>query len=153
MKYRASKSPFQNNGVDFFSKVFQNRLHRTPNEYIEEKIKTGSKIDDIRYLFNVVAAEISLQNSCKYFDFDYFYNRSNKQIKTPQSNFHKSATRPQNAGAKWSAEDEQLLVKMYNNGATKREMCDRFKRTETGLAARLVHLGIIKDRDVFRNRK
>ena len=60
---------------------------------------------------------------------------------------------PKNAGAKWSAEEEQLLVKMYNSGATKREMCDRFKRTETGLAARLVHLGVISDRDVFRSRK
>ena len=147
------KSKKLNTNPEFFIRVFQNRLHRTPNEYIEEKIKTGSKIDDIRYLFNVVAAEISLQNSCKYFDFDYFYNRSNKQIKTPQSNFHKSATRPQNAGTKWSAEDEQLLVKMYNNGATKREMCDRFKRTETGLAARLVRLGIIEERKVFYKRK
>lgn len=149
----ANKNKTQNTSPAFFVKAFQNRLHRTPNEYIDEKLATGSKLDAIKYLFNIQAAAISQSNNCGYFDFDYFYNRSNKQIKTPQSNFHKSATRPQNAGTKWSAEDEQLLVKMYNNGATKREMCDRFKRTETGLAARLVHLGIIKDRDVFRNRK
>lgn len=139
--------------LSLFVKAFQNRLHRTPNEYIDEKLATGSKLDAIKYLFNIQAAAISQSNNCGYFDLDYFYNRNSKHIKTTQSNFHKSATRPQNAGTKWSAEDEQLLVKMYNNGATKREMCDRFKRTETGLAARLVHLGIIKDRDVFRNRK
>lgn len=147
MEYKANKS------LSLFVKAFQNRLHRTPNEYIDEKLATGSKLDAVKYLFDIQAAAISQSNNCGYFDFDYFYNRSNKQIKIPQSNFHKSTTRPQNAGTKWSAEEEQLLVKMYNSGATKREMCDRFKRTETGLAARLVHLGVISDRDVFRSRK
>lgn len=60
---------------------------------------------------------------------------------------------PKNAGAKWTEEEEQLLVKMYNSGATKKEMCDRFKRTENGLAARLVRLGVISERDIFRNIK
>ncbi len=146
MEYKTNKS------LSLFIKAFQKRLHRTPDEYIDEKLATGSKIDDIKYLFNVIAAEISLQNRCGYFDFDCFYNRrSNNSKPTPPK--HKKGNRPENAGAKWSAEDERLLVKMYNSGATKREMCDRFKRTETGLAARLVRLRVIKDRDTFRNRK
>lgn len=136
-----------------FIKAFQERLHRTPDEYIDEKLATGSKFADIRYLFNIVAAQISQQNNCRFFDFDYFYNRSNKQIKTPQSNSHKSVTRPQNAGKLWTAEEEQLLIKLYNSGATKAEMCERFGRTENGLAARLVRLGIIKDQDIFKNIK
>lgn len=139
--------------LSLFVKAFQNRLHRTPDEYIDEKLSTGSKLDAVKYLFDIQAAAISQSNNCGYFDFDYFYNRSNKQIKTPQSNFHKSATRPQNAGTKWSAEEEQLLVKMYKNGATKKEMRGTFSRTENALAARLVHLGVISDRDVFRSRK
>lgn len=146
MEYKANKS------LSLFVKAFQKRLHRTPNKYIDEKLATGSKIDDVKYLFNVIAAEISLQNRCVYFDFDCFYNRCRNNGKLMSPNNHK-VSRPENAGTKWSKEDKQLLVKMYNSNATKKEMCDRFKRTETGLAARLVRLGVIKDRDVFRNRK
>ena len=154
MRYKASKSSYQNNGVDFFVKAFQNRLHRTPYEYIDEKIATGSKIDDIRYLFNVVSAEISLQNSCEYFDFDYFYSRRNYYHKgNPHNAPTKISNRPKNAGKLWSKEDERLLIKMYESGAAKRAMSDRFGRTENGLAARLVRLGIIEGREVFYNRK
>ena len=60
---------------------------------------------------------------------------------------------PENAGKAWTMEEEQLLIKMYNSGVSKKEMCDAFKRTEVALAARLVHLGIIESRDVFRGRK
>lgn len=149
MRYKASKASHQNNDVEFFVKVFQNRLHRTPDEYIDEKLATGSKLDAVKYLFDIQAAAISQSNNCGYFDFDYFYNCSNKHVKAPQSNSHKSATRPQNAGKLWTAEEEQLLIKLYNSGATKAEMCERFGRTEKGLAARLVRLGVIKDRDTF----
>ena len=60
---------------------------------------------------------------------------------------------PKNAGAKWTEEEERLLIEMYKSGATKKEMQGTFCRTENALAARLVHLGVIKDRDTFRNRK
>ena len=60
---------------------------------------------------------------------------------------------PKNAGAKWTEEDEQLLIKMYKSGATKKEMRGTFNRTENALAARLVRLGVISERDVFRNIK
>ena len=149
MRYKASKASHQNNDVEFFVKVFQNRLHRTPNEYIDEKLATGSKLDAVKYLFDIQAAAISLQNNCKYFDFDYFYNRNSNHIKTKQSNSHKSTARPQNAGKLWTAEEEPLLIKLYNSGATKAKMCERFGRTENGLAARLVRLGVIRDRDTF----
>ena len=127
-------------------------MHRTPDEYIDEKLATGSKFADIRYLFNIVAAQISQQNNCRFFDFDYFYNHrwSNRKPTPPNK---RKVYRPENAGKKWSAEDDKILIHMYNSGATKREMCNRFERTERGLAARLVRLGIIEDREVFYKRK
>lgn len=149
--YKCSKTHkplLPNNNPNFLVEAFKKRLGRTPNEYINEKIKTGSEIDAIRYLFDVVAAEISNQNNCKFFDFNYFYNSN-----VPYTASERVAKRPENAGKAWSAEEEQLLIKMYNSNSTKKEMCDTFKRTENGLAARLVHLGIIKDRDEFRGRK
>ena len=59
---------------------------------------------------------------------------------------------PENTGKPWTVEDETLLKEMYANGATKSEICRILKRTVTGVAARLVHMGIIDNRDIFRDR-
>lgn len=45
------------------------------------------------------------------------------------------------------------IYTMTNSSATKNEICNRFKRTENGLAIRLVQLGIIENKKVFFNRK
>ena len=140
-----------NTNPQFFIEAFRRRLGRTPNEYINEKLKTGSDFEAVKYLFNIVAAEISTQNNCKFFDFDYFY-KSNTSPQPRVYNFQKTK-RPENAGKAWTKEEEQQLIQMYNNRCSKKEMCDAFKRTEVALAARLVHLGIIESRDVFRGRK
>lgn len=60
---------------------------------------------------------------------------------------------PANAGKPWPKEDEDLLVTLYRSGTTKRDICKTLQRTESGVAARLVHLGIIENRDIFRDRK
>ena len=60
---------------------------------------------------------------------------------------------PTNAGKPWTKEDEDLLINLYQAGATKRDICKTLQRTESGVAARLVHLGIIENRDIFRERK
>ena len=60
---------------------------------------------------------------------------------------------PANAGKPWTKEDENLLVSLYRSGTPKREICKTMQRTESGVAARLVHLGIIDNRDIFRDRK
>ena len=60
---------------------------------------------------------------------------------------------PENAGKPWSKEDEKLLIELYHSGASKRDICNTLKRTSTGIAARLVRLGAIENRDIFRNRK
>ena len=60
---------------------------------------------------------------------------------------------PANAGKSWTKADEDLLVHLYRSGAPKREICNILQRSESGVAARLVHLRIIDDRDNFKNRK
>ena len=150
-KKNVNKTSPPNTDPQFFITAFQKRLGRTPNEYINEKLKTGSHFEDVRYLFNVVSAEISNQNNCKFFDFDYFY-KSNPTSQPKAYNFQKTK-RPENAGKAWTVKEEQLLIKMYNSGVSKKEMCNAFKRTEVALAARLVLLGIIESRDIFINRK
>ena len=59
---------------------------------------------------------------------------------------------PANAGKPWAKEDEDLLVKLYHSGAAKKDICKTLQRTEAGVAARLVHLAIIENREVFRDR-
>lgn len=58
-----------------------------------------------------------------------------------------------NAGKPWTKEDEDLLVSLYRSGAPKKDIWKTLQRTESGVAARLVHLGIIENRDIFRDRK
>ena len=60
---------------------------------------------------------------------------------------------PQNAGKPWTKEDEDRLLDLYRSGTTKKDICRTLQRTETGVAARLVHLGIIENRDIFRDRE
>ncbi len=60
---------------------------------------------------------------------------------------------PLNAGKPWSKEDEDLLIDLYQSGTSKKDICNALQRTVTGIAARLVHLGIIDNRDIFRDRK
>lgn len=59
---------------------------------------------------------------------------------------------PENAGKPWTTEDENMLRELFASGAPKKDICKTLKRTETGVAARLVHMGIIDERDMFRNR-
>lgn len=60
---------------------------------------------------------------------------------------------PANAGKPWTKEDEDLLISLYHSGTPKRDICKTLQRTESGVAARLVHLGIIESRDTFRDRE
>lgn len=60
---------------------------------------------------------------------------------------------PVNVGMPWAKEDEDLLISLYHSDTPKRDICKTLQRTESGVAARLVHLGIIENRDIFRSRK
>ena len=60
---------------------------------------------------------------------------------------------PTNTGKPWTKEDEELLVSLYRSGIHKREICKTMQRTESVIAARLVHLGVIADREIFRRSK
>lgn len=59
---------------------------------------------------------------------------------------------PENAGKPWTDEDDEALCRMYDAGSTKKEMCAYFKRSEGGIASRLVRLGKIPARDQFYGR-
>lgn len=59
-------------------------------------------------------------------------------------------TQPENAGRPWTPEDDAHLCKMFDEGATRREMCEYFKRSRGAIDSRLVRLGKIDSRDELR---
>ena len=64
----------------------------------------------------------------------------------------KKKARPENAGKPWTSEDDRILATMYDEGKTRKEICEHFKRSTGGIASRLVRLGKIPDRETFRKR-
>lgn len=140
-------------GLESFVKAFEERLGRTPDEYISEKLQAGSQVDDVKYLFNIIACEISQRIGCKFYDFDYFNVKTSSPVSERKRVRQSKRSKPENAGKFWTKEEELLLVEMYTGNATKKQICETFKRTEAGIAARLVRLGVITERDVFRSRK
>lgn len=63
-----------------------------------------------------------------------------------------SKPQPENAGKPWTENDEQTLCQMFDAGNTKKELCTYFKRSQGAIAARLVRMGKIQDRDEFREK-
>ena len=57
---------------------------------------------------------------------------------------------PENAGKPWTKEDEEVLGHMFEVGCTRKEICSHFKRSPGAIAARLVKMGKISERDEFR---
>lgn len=51
---------------------------------------------------------------------------------------------PENAGKLWTDEDDENLVRMFDSGAARKDICDHFKRTSGAITSRLVRLGKIK---------
>ena len=73
-----------------------------------------------------------------------FYTILETLDKKPKKNM------PENAGKRWTDEDDKKLCEMFDAGASKKDICNTFKRTTTGIASRLVRLGKIEERDEFR---
>lgn len=60
----------------------------------------------------------------------------------------------ENQGKKWEEKEDILLCEMFNSGKSIKELSDCFKRSKGSISARLVHLGLIENRqDVYSNNK
>ena len=67
---RMDKSPAS------FEAAFQRRIGLTPAQWINGKIQNGSRKDDVKYLFEICAAEIASQNNCLAQSFERYYKPS-----------------------------------------------------------------------------
>lgn len=56
-----------------FEAAFAKRLGETPVEFVQQKLHSGSKVEDIRYQYEIMAVEIARQNGCRRQDFSLYY--------------------------------------------------------------------------------
>jgi predicted house-cleaning noncanonical NTP pyrophosphatase (MazG superfamily) len=76
MKSREKEpKPIISSSPDAFERAFCKRLNQTTYEWLEAKIAAGSRIEDIKYLFEISAAEIARQNNCVPQPFDRYYSQ------------------------------------------------------------------------------
>ncbi len=50
---------------------------------------------------------------------------------------------PENAGKPWTEEEEKLLLELYNNGISKKEISQSLGRTIGSITSRLLRLGVL----------
>lgn len=72
-KKRTKTQPISKNPA-VFEKVFTDRVGRDPVTYILDKIASGTDTNSIRYIFDIMSAEIEIRNHCKSPGFDHYYN-------------------------------------------------------------------------------
>ncbi len=73
IKKKSTKTTQIKPSSEAFENAFCKRLKQTPLEWLVTKIATGSRIDDIKYLFDISAAEIARQNNCVPQPFEHYY--------------------------------------------------------------------------------
>ena len=56
-----------------FEKAFEKSLGVPPAEFVRNKLAAGSRTEDVRYYFEMIAADIAHKNGCKSVDFLEYY--------------------------------------------------------------------------------
>ena len=70
-----------------------------------------------------------------------------------QRSAKRKATLPENAGKSWTVDEDNELIKLFENNKDINEISSHHKRTKGSIAARLVRLGAIKERSDVYDRK
>ena len=64
-----------------FERAFLERLDRHPVDFIIDHIKSGSDIGSVRYLYDIMSAEIARKNNCICMSFDTYYVKALNEVK------------------------------------------------------------------------
>lgn len=54
--------------------------------------------------------------------------------------------KPGNAGAPWTVEEDEKMVKLFNDGVPIKDIAKEHERTEGAIESRLVKMGLLKNR-------
>ena len=58
-----------------FETAFKNRVGQDPTSYVASKLSSGSDLGAIRYLFDIIAAEVEVKSKRKSPGFDFYYKK------------------------------------------------------------------------------
>ena len=103
-----------------FDNAFKDRIGQDPTAYISSKLASGSDLDAVRYLFDIIAAEIELKSKCKSPGFDFYYAKvtGNNSIKSGEptkatpvvTQRTPSSTTPKHC---WTIEEDALCCRRF----------------------------------------
>ena len=139
-----------------FEDAYSRRIGQNPVEWIQAKVKSGTALDTIKYLFEINAAAIADRNHCMAQSFEKYYvqylkeKESDKSViieQQPKTVSFGGQQRPANAGKKWAQEDEMMLCQLFDYGCDIRTIAAHFQRTEKAIIERLIRLGKIPNEE------
>lgn len=79
---KKEKAPPANRNPKVFETAFEARLGQSPTDYLIGKLRSGSSVSSIEYLFDIIAAEIARKNRCFCKGFDYYYAKAQEKMQT-----------------------------------------------------------------------
>ena len=79
-KSKKEKKPPISRDPIVFETALQKKLGQTPVDYLISKIQGGSSISSIEYLFDILSAEISMQNHSVCMGFAYYHSKAQEKI-------------------------------------------------------------------------
>ena len=103
-----------------FESAFTNHIGQDPTSYISNKISGGSDIGAIRYLFEIIEAEVEKKSKCKSPGFDFYYEKAiGKQAKNHTSAYSPKEVPMENAAVKknqyhrWTFDENLLCCRRF----------------------------------------
>lgn len=70
---KKTEKPAISKSAAVFERAFFKRLGQTPEDFIDSKLAAGSDVGSVKYLFEIIAAEIARQNYCTAGAFEDYY--------------------------------------------------------------------------------
>lgn len=64
-----------------FEDAFEKSIGQHPADYLIEKLRGGSSVSSIEYLFDILSADIAMKNRCTSKGFDYYYIIAQERMK------------------------------------------------------------------------
>lgn len=120
-----------------FETAFKNRVGQDPTSYVDSKLASGSDLGAIRYLFDIIAAEVEIKSNRKSPGFDFYYKKALskqpiKAVETTSTQF-----RPTKAFVISELIGKERFLKEYDDQLKKLASNQEFVRFVMGLRKEL----------------
>lgn len=108
------------NKLSPFEITFISRIGQDPVSYIRNKLSSGSDLGDVRYLFEIVEAEVEKKSNSKSLGFDFYYTKAMRQqgnpisaAQVPQAQSAKIKSSNMTPRHRWTMADDILCCRRF----------------------------------------